>query len=104
MGALDFGAGTDVFTNSGTGVFNLDGDTSLVGLETFTNSGQINLDTFTLTGPPVTLTNAGTIDTNGSTGIRRLHRAHQYRHAGPGGGDVHRPGGRVHQHRDGLRR
>ena len=65
-GALDFGAGADSFANSGAGILNLTANTSLVGLETLTNSGRINLNTFTLTGPAVAFNNTGTIDTSGS--------------------------------------
>ena len=43
-------AGTDDFANDAGGAFNLTGDTTLAGLETFSNDGTINLDTFTLTG------------------------------------------------------
>jgi hypothetical protein len=69
QGTLDFGAGADSFANSGAGIFNLTGATTLAGLETFTNSGRINLNTFTLTGPAVAFNNTGTIDTSGSAGL-----------------------------------
>ena len=68
-GTLDFGAGTDSFANSGSGIFNLTGATTLAGLETFTNTGRINLNTFTLTGPAVAFTNSGFIDTSGAAGL-----------------------------------
>ena len=69
QGTLDFGAGADSFANSGAGIFNLTGATTLAGLETFTNSGRINLNTFTLTGPAVAFNNTGTIDTSGSAAL-----------------------------------
>jgi hypothetical protein len=69
QGTLDFGDGADSFANSGTGIFNLTGATTLAGLETFTNSGRINLNTFVLTGPAVAFNNTGTIDTSGSAGL-----------------------------------
>ena len=49
-GALDLGAGADVFANTGAGILNLTANSSLVGVETLTQSGRINLNTFTLTG------------------------------------------------------
>ena len=70
-GTIDFGAGADSFTNSGAGIVNLTANTTLVGLETFTNSGRLNFNTFTLTGPALTFTNGSTgfIDTNGNAAI-----------------------------------
>ena len=67
-GINDFGTGTDSFANNATGIFNLAGNASLVGLETFTNAGRINLNTFTLSGTSP-FTSTGTIDTNGSAGL-----------------------------------
>jgi hypothetical protein len=66
QGALDFGGGADSFVNSGAGIVNINADTTLVGLETMTNTGTINLNTFTLTGTGVAFSNAGTIATSGS--------------------------------------
>lgn len=66
---LDFGGGTDSFANSGAGIVNLMADTTLANVETVTNTGRINLDTFTLTGPAIAFTNSGTIDSNGSAGL-----------------------------------
>ena len=68
-GTIDFGAGADSFANSGAGIFNLTASTTLVGLETFSNSGRINLNTFTLTGPAIAFNNTGFIDTNGSAAL-----------------------------------
>jgi len=65
-GTLDFGAGADTFANSGAGILNLTANTTLVGLETLTNGGRINLNTFTLTGPAVAFNNTGTLDTSGA--------------------------------------
>ena len=67
-GVLDFGLGADVFANTGTGILTLTGNTALVGLETFTQSGRINLATFTLTGTGA-FVSSGTIDTSGSAGL-----------------------------------
>ncbi len=66
VGTLDFGLGTDSFANNGAGILNITGASTLLGLETFTNTGRINLNTFTLTGTGIAFTNAGTIDTAGS--------------------------------------
>ena len=66
---LDFGGGTDSFANESAGVITLFGDTVLAGLETFTNDGTIDLDTFTLTGPAIAFDNTGTIITGGDAGI-----------------------------------
>ena len=68
-GALDLGAGTDSFANTGAGVLNLTANSSIVGAETFTQSGRINLNAFTLTGPAVAFTNTGTLDTSGNAGL-----------------------------------
>ena len=68
-GTLDLGAGTDSFANTGTGILNLTGNASILGAETFTQSGRINLNTFTLTGPAVAFTNSGFIDTSGNAGF-----------------------------------
>ena len=46
-GTLDFGAGTDDFDNQASGVYTLTSDTTVLGLETMTNDGTIDLDTFT---------------------------------------------------------
>jgi outer membrane autotransporter protein len=67
-GAIDLGAGTDSFANSGTGVLNLSGNASIVGAETFTNSGRTNLNNFTLTGTGA-FTNTGTLDTSGNASL-----------------------------------
>ena len=69
QGSLDFDTGTDTLTNSASGIINLTGATTLANVETITQAGRINLDTFTLTGPAIALTNTGTIDTNGSAGL-----------------------------------
>ena len=68
-GTLDFGAGTDDFDNQAAGVFTLTSDTTVLGLETFSNDGTIDLDTFTLTGPAIAFDNTGTIITGGDAGI-----------------------------------
>ena len=68
-GTIDFGAGTDEFANDAGGVFTLTGDTVLAGLETMSNDGTINLDTFTLTGPAIAFDNTGTITTGGDATI-----------------------------------
>ncbi|MEO6300337.1 MAG: autotransporter outer membrane beta-barrel domain-containing protein, partial [Paracoccaceae bacterium] len=66
QGTSDFGDGADLFVNNPTGTINLINNTTLNGLETFTQNGTLNLNTFTLTGSPGTLTNNGTINTTGS--------------------------------------
>ncbi len=68
-GTIDFGAGTDDFANDAGGFFNLTGDTTLAGLETFSNDGTIDLGTYTLTGPAIAFVNTGTIDTDGDAAI-----------------------------------
>ncbi len=68
-GTIDFGAGANSFANNGAGILNLTANTTLAGLETFSNAGRINLNTFTLTGPAVAFNNTGTIDTNGNATI-----------------------------------
>ena len=45
-GTIDFGAGADSFANNGTGIFDLTANTTLTGLETFTQAGRINLFAF----------------------------------------------------------
>ena len=52
-----------------TAIFTLAGDTTLAGLETFSNDGTIELETFTLTGPAIAFDNAGTITTSGDASI-----------------------------------
>lgn len=69
QGTSDFGAGADVLANTSTGTINLTGATTLANLETFTNAGRINLNTFTLTGPAIAFTNTGTIATSGSASL-----------------------------------
>jgi outer membrane autotransporter protein len=69
IGASDFGAGADVLNNQAAGIITLTGNASIANLETFTQAGRINLNTFTLTGPAIAFVNAGTIDTNGSAGL-----------------------------------
>ena len=70
-GTIDFGAGADSFANNGAGIFNLTGSTTLAGLETFTNSGRINLNanTLTLSGTPFVNGSTGFIDTSGNASI-----------------------------------
>jgi hypothetical protein len=67
QGIIDFGDGADTFANSGAGIINVNANTTLTGLETFTNTGRINLNTFTLTGTGVAFNNTGFLDTNGNT-------------------------------------
>ena len=67
QGITDFGAGADTFTNTGT--MTLTGAATLANLETFNQSGQLNLGTFVLTGPAIALVNTGNIDTNGNAGL-----------------------------------
>ena len=74
QGITDFGAGADTLANTATGTVNLAGATTLTNLETFTNAGRINLNTFVLTGPAIAFTNTGTIDTNGSAGLAGFTR------------------------------
>ena len=71
QGITDFGAGADVLNNQAAGIITLAGNTTFANLETYTQAGRINLATFTLTGPAITLTNAatGTITTTGSAGL-----------------------------------
>ncbi|MCA1800225.1 MAG: hypothetical protein LC650_02935, partial [Actinobacteria bacterium] len=69
QGITDFGAGTDALTNNASGIINLTGNTTLANLETFTQNGRINLNTFVLTGPAIAFTNNGFIDTSGSAGL-----------------------------------
>ena len=65
---MDLGLGTDAFANTGTGILNLTANSSVLGAETFTQTGRINLNTFTLAGTGA-FTNAGFIDTNGAAGL-----------------------------------
>ena len=68
-GTIDFGGGVDDFSNDAGGAFSLTGDTTLAGLETFSNDGLIDLSTFTLTGPAIAFVNTGTIDTDGNAAV-----------------------------------
>ena len=69
QGITDFGVGADALTNNAAGIINLTGATTMANLETFTQNGRINLNTFTLTGPAIAFTNNGFIDTSGSAGL-----------------------------------
>ena len=67
---MDLGAGADVFANTGAGILNLTGNASLVGVETFTQSGRINLNTFTLAGTGAFVNAAGSVvDTSGNAAL-----------------------------------
>ena len=68
QGTLDFGGGADTLANNVGGTVNLTGATILANLETLTQAGTLNLNTFTLTGTGA-FTNTGTIDTNGNAGL-----------------------------------
>ena len=74
-GVVNFGAAADTFVNSPGGIINVTANSSLLNLETFTQNGRINLDTFTLTGSSgaafADFVNGltGFIDTNGAAGI-----------------------------------
>ena len=68
-GTIDFGTGVDVLDNNLTGIINITGATSLTGLDTFNQSGRINLNANTLTLSGGAFGNAGTIDTSGSASI-----------------------------------
>ena len=72
QGTTDFGAGADVLNNQTAGVINVLAATNFTGLETFTQSGRINLNTNTLTLSGTAFTNAGTIDTSGSAAIANV--------------------------------
>ncbi len=102
--SIDFGADADTLTNNVGGIINVNGNSSFLNLETFTQNGRINLNTFTLTGPAIAFVNNGTIDTNGICWPLGLHVLQQRRDAGSCGGRVHRSGGRVHQLGSDLRR
>ena len=69
---IDFGSGSDSLTNTGLATINLVANANLVNLETFTQSGRINLNTNTLTLSGTAFTNAGTIDTSGSAAIANV--------------------------------
>ena len=81
-GITDFGAGADTLTNNAAGIITLTGNTSLVGLETFTQNGRINLATFTLTGPAIAFVNNDRHDRHRRhwRGAGGLHHRHQRRH------------------------
>jgi outer membrane autotransporter protein len=64
QGTTDFGAGIDTLTNSGS--INLTGATTFANLENFSTTGNVSLNTFTLTGPAVAFNNAGTLNTTGT--------------------------------------
>ena len=66
-----FGAGADSFTNAAGGILNITSNTTLGGLETFIQSGRINLNanTLTLAGTPFVNGTGGFIDTSGNASI-----------------------------------
>jgi hypothetical protein len=67
---LDFSSGTDSFVNNAGGTVNLNGAASMTGLETTTNNGTLNLNTFVLTGSGAfTNGTTGLVDTSGSASL-----------------------------------
>ena len=69
-GASNFGAGADTFTNAAAGIITLTANSSLVGLETFTQNGRINLDYLHADRTGGRLQQRRTIDTAATPGWR----------------------------------
>ena len=102
---LDLGAGADVFANTGAGILNLTGNARLVGVETLTQSGRINFNTFTLTGTGTFVNLAGgVIDTSGNAALAGFTTLEQRRNDRPRSGNVDGSGSGLHQHRHDPRR